>query len=225
MGSYTVIRWELQVEVEPLAQRQQGTRNLGHLLTQLPHALSSYSSSIPDIPFHFRWTVTRSINYMTAIWLHISDGAQPITGSSAYVVTWCPVLKHSVSTRAQSHAENCAQMGFKFLLQAAQPAPGAQRPALWFSHWGSPRSLPWRIFPQHQHEQHHRVCRPYGLSVGALSAMAWTSYYRDLSCSGSLSRLAASHVTQYKERTIFLGVECVASRTQNLAGTVLPSLW
>lgn len=38
--------------------------------------------------------------------------------------------------------------------------------------------------------------RSYGPSVKAFSTMVWTYCYRDLSCSGSLSRLAASsHVT------------------------------
>lgn len=102
-------------------------------------------------PFHFRWTVMSS-----ALGLGRSDRAQPIMGNSECVVTWCPVVRHCASVRAQKCADNCAQTIYKSrcrqhrLLQCPTGLP-----------WGSPLSLSCQIFPQRQsdqRDQHHRAC-------------------------------------------------------------------
>lgn len=36
------------------------------------------------------------------------------TGSSGHIVTWCPVVSNSVSTRVQSHASSCVLNGVEF---------------------------------------------------------------------------------------------------------------
>lgn len=137
--------------------------------------------------------------------------------SSECVVTWCSKVKHSVFTRT---AKNWAQIIYKFLLHMVQPCFGSPKACIVIFPLGlTIISIMLHLFPT------LTLPTPKGVPdhVAQMSRL-WHHGFDVLQRPFLLqtpSKLAASNVTQHKEKGNILGVECVASRThKSLLGTL-----